>query len=183
MGGGSPLFGWPRRSKEGSEHHEGACQNRVRCLKWRRNDPPERRLYVLFRSINYGQRSHKCVIHCEAVSIPIKAELRLRMHEPAADVGAWLRKVVAGYYRYHAIPGNIDRLSIFGQRLRRLWWYILRRRSQRPMGSAPSDLPTVDSSTPRTASLSYSSFRRHSFEVGAVCVEAPVRICAGGDQR
>ena len=61
----------------------------------------------------------------------LKAELRLRMHEPVADVGAWLRKVVTGYYRYHAIPGNIDRLSVFGQRLRRLWWLILRRRSQR----------------------------------------------------
>jgi hypothetical protein len=28
-------------------------------------------------------------------------------------------------------PGNIDRLSLFGQRLRRLWRLILRRRSQR----------------------------------------------------
>jgi RNA-directed DNA polymerase len=61
----------------------------------------------------------------------IKAELRLRMHEPVADVGAWLRKVVNGYYRYHAVPGNLDRLSVFGQRLRRLWRLILRRRSQR----------------------------------------------------
>ena len=63
----------------------------------------------------------------------IKAELRRRMHEPVADVGAWLQKVVNGYYRYHAVPGNIGRLSVFGQRLRRLWWLILRRRSQRPM--------------------------------------------------
>jgi RNA-directed DNA polymerase len=61
----------------------------------------------------------------------LKAELRCRMHEPVAAVGAWLRKVVNGYYRYHAVPGNIDRLSVFGQRLRRLWWLILRRRSQR----------------------------------------------------
>ena len=61
----------------------------------------------------------------------LQAELRLRMHEPVADVGAWLRKVVTGYYRYHAVPGNIDRLSVFGQRVRRLWWLILRRRSQR----------------------------------------------------
>src|SRR5215470_2860292 len=38
----------------------------------------------------------------------IKAELRLRRHEPIADVGEWLRKVVTGYYRYQAIPGNID---------------------------------------------------------------------------
>jgi RNA-directed DNA polymerase len=61
----------------------------------------------------------------------IKAELRLRMHEPVADVGAWLRKVMNGYYRYHAVPGNIDRLSVFEKRVRRLWWLILRRRSQR----------------------------------------------------
>jgi group II intron reverse transcriptase/maturase len=61
----------------------------------------------------------------------IKAELRRRMHEPVAAVGAWLRKVVNGYYLYHAVPGNIDRLSVFGQRLRRMWWLILRRRSQR----------------------------------------------------
>src|SRR5271169_981851 len=63
----------------------------------------------------------------------LKAALRLRMHEPVADVGAWLRKVVNGYYRYHAVPGNIDRLSVFGQRLRRLWRLLLRRRRQRPM--------------------------------------------------
>ena len=36
------------------------------------------------------------------------------MHEPLALVGEWLRKVVPGYYQYHAIPGNLDRLS-------RLW--------------------------------------------------------------
>ena len=52
--------------------------------------------------------------------------------KPVADVDAWLRKVVNGYHRYHAVPGNIDRLSVFGQRLRRLWWHSLRRRSQRP---------------------------------------------------
>ena len=63
----------------------------------------------------------------------IKAELRLRMHEPVAEVGAWLRKVVTGYYQYHAVPGNIDQLSVFGQRLRRLWWLTLRRRSQQPV--------------------------------------------------
>jgi RNA-directed DNA polymerase len=50
----------------------------------------------------------------------IKPELRRRMHEPVADVGAWLQKVVNGYYRCHAFPGNIDRLSVFGQRLRPL---------------------------------------------------------------
>ena len=60
----------------------------------------------------------------------IKAELRFRMHEPVPSVGAWLQKVVVGYYRYHAVPGNLDRLRIFGQRLRRLWRLVLSRRSE-----------------------------------------------------
>ena len=63
----------------------------------------------------------------------LKAELRLHMHEPVTEVGAWLRKVASGYYGYHAVPGNIDRVSVFGQRLRRLWWLTLRRRSQQPV--------------------------------------------------
>ena len=60
----------------------------------------------------------------------IKTELRYRMHEPVASVGAWLQKVVVGHYQYHAVPGNLDRLRIFGQRLRRLWRLVLSRRSQ-----------------------------------------------------
>jgi group II intron reverse transcriptase/maturase len=61
----------------------------------------------------------------------IKAELRHRMHEPVSSVGEWLQKVTLGSYRYHAVPGNIDRLNVFAQRLRRLWRLILSRRSQR----------------------------------------------------
>src|SRR5205823_7863067 len=60
----------------------------------------------------------------------IKAELRYRVHEPVASVGAWLQKVVMGYYQYHAVPGNLDRVRIFGQKLRRLWRLVLCRRSQ-----------------------------------------------------
>jgi len=60
----------------------------------------------------------------------VKTELRYRMHQPVALVGAWLQKVVLGYYQYHAVPGNLDRLRVFGQRLRRLWRLILSRRSQ-----------------------------------------------------
>ncbi|HZL66602.1 MAG TPA: hypothetical protein VFC29_04645, partial [Candidatus Limnocylindrales bacterium] len=36
----------------------------------------------------------------------IKVELRRRMHARPSEVGAWLRKVVNGYYQYHAVPGN-----------------------------------------------------------------------------
>ena len=35
------------------------------------------------------------------------------MHEPVAEVGAWLKRVVDGYYRYHAVPGNLAVLGRF----------------------------------------------------------------------
>src|SRR4051812_12911536 len=61
----------------------------------------------------------------------IKAELRNRRHEPVASTGAWLQKVVAGYSQYQAVPGNLDSMRIFRQRLARLWRSALGRRSQR----------------------------------------------------
>jgi len=51
------------------------------------------------------------------------------------------------------------------------------------VGSAPTDLHAVASSPTRSASLSCSALSRYTSKVGAVCVEALVRICAGGDQR
>ena len=35
------------------------------------------------------------------------------MHEPIPLIGEWLKKVLIGYYQYHAIPGNLDRMSLF----------------------------------------------------------------------
>src|SRR5579859_3380776 len=61
----------------------------------------------------------------------IKQELRRRMHEPVGRVGEWLNRVVNGYYRYHAVPGNSDSLGVFRQRLCRIWAQVLRRRSQK----------------------------------------------------
>jgi len=61
----------------------------------------------------------------------IKAELQRRKHDRTTAVGAWLRKVVLGYYQYHAVPGNIDQLRIFQCRVNRLWRNVLVRRSQR----------------------------------------------------
>jgi len=61
----------------------------------------------------------------------IKVELQRQMHDRNADVGAWLRKVVLGYYQYHAVPGNTTQLRIFKLRVSRLWQSVLVRRSQR----------------------------------------------------
>ena len=61
----------------------------------------------------------------------IRAELRRRMHEPIEQTGTWLKQVVRGYFNYHAVPGNLPRLSTFRREVSRTWWTTLRRRSQR----------------------------------------------------
>jgi RNA-directed DNA polymerase len=61
----------------------------------------------------------------------IKAELQRRKHHRTTAVGIWLRKVVLGYYQYHAVPGNTSQLHLFMHRVRWLWRGVLIRRSQR----------------------------------------------------
>ncbi len=61
----------------------------------------------------------------------IKVELRRKMHHAVPAVGSWLKRVVDGYYRYYAVPGNTVTLGLFRERLRRLWRQVLRRRSQK----------------------------------------------------
>jgi hypothetical protein len=63
--------------------------------------------------------------------LAVKQELRRKMHEPVGVVGEWLKRVVEGYYRYYAVPGNSVALGTFRYRLCRLWRQVLRRRSQR----------------------------------------------------
>jgi RNA-directed DNA polymerase len=60
----------------------------------------------------------------------IKQQLRQRMHDPVAQTGEWLKSVVQGYFNYHAVPGNMDSLRIFRERVIRLWRRTLIRRSQ-----------------------------------------------------
>lgn len=60
----------------------------------------------------------------------IKEKLRQRMHQPIPEQGTWLRKVVKGYFAYHAIPTNTQTLSAFRYVVMRMWRHALRRRSQ-----------------------------------------------------
>jgi hypothetical protein len=50
---------------------------------------------------------------------------------PVADIGRWLQRVVRGYFNYHAVPGNLRRLSGFRLELTRAWRQSLLRRSQK----------------------------------------------------
>lgn len=61
----------------------------------------------------------------------IREALMRRMHEPIPVVGRWLRRVVQGYFNYHAVPGNVDRLDAFRKDVSRAWLSALRRRGQR----------------------------------------------------
>jgi RNA-directed DNA polymerase len=74
----------------------------------------------------------------------LKGELRRRWHEPVAEVGAWLRSVVQGYFNYHAVPGNMDSLNSFRAQVIWRWYRALRRRSQRDRMNWKRFWPVVD---------------------------------------
>jgi group II intron reverse transcriptase/maturase len=79
----------------------------------------------------------------------IKAELQRRKHHRSSEVGAWLRKVVNGYYQYHAVPGNLDQVRTFRQRVASLWRSVLVRRSQRARKKWDLLTPIFDRWLPR----------------------------------
>jgi RNA-directed DNA polymerase len=61
----------------------------------------------------------------------VKEGLRRRRHWPVPEVGAWLARVVAGYFAYHAVPTNSRAIAAFRYHVVILWYRELRRRSQR----------------------------------------------------
>jgi hypothetical protein len=61
----------------------------------------------------------------------IRQALVRRMHDPPPAVGGWLRRVVQGYFNYHGVPGNVDRLNAFRTEVSKAWLQVLRRRGQR----------------------------------------------------
>jgi RNA-directed DNA polymerase len=62
-------------------------------------------------------------------------KLRVRMHDADRNTVKWLKSVVRGYFQYHAIPYNEGRLKTFRHEVLRMWWWQLRRRSQRTQWS------------------------------------------------
>jgi group II intron reverse transcriptase/maturase len=72
----------------------------------------------------------------EAKLQQVKQTLRARMHEPVAQMGEWLGRVLNGFYQYHAVPGNWASLFRFRERLSRYWLHALKRRSQKGRLSA-----------------------------------------------
>jgi group II intron reverse transcriptase/maturase len=61
----------------------------------------------------------------------IRETLKRKRHEPIGQVGAWLTRVLRGYFNYHAVPDNLKRLAGFRHEVCRAWLDQLRRRSQK----------------------------------------------------
>ena len=60
----------------------------------------------------------------------LKEDLRRRMHTPVGDQGGYLRSVLLGHFRYYGVPMNGPALCSFRKAVGRLWWLVLRHRSQ-----------------------------------------------------
>jgi len=61
----------------------------------------------------------------------IREKLKRKRHESIGQVGAWLNRVLRGYFNYHAVPDNLKRLAGFRDEVCRAWLQQLRRRSQK----------------------------------------------------
>ncbi len=79
----------------------------------------------------------------------VKRVLMRSRHAPIPVIRAWLRRVVQGYFNYHAIPGNMARLDAFRSQTFRLWLRALRRRSQKNRMTWERLVSTADRWIPR----------------------------------
>lgn len=83
----------------------------------------------------------------------IRQALLRHMHAPIPEVGRWLRRMVQGYFNYHAVPGNVDRLDAFRKDVSRAWLHALRRRGQHGRMPWSRFAVLVDRYLPRTRVL------------------------------
>ena len=114
----------------------------------------------------------------------IGVELHRRMHRPIVEVGTWLRRVVRGYYNYHAVPGNARALRALRRELGRHWRHALRRRSQRARRRWSDFEPLLIEYLPWPSVVHpypLERFRARYPRQEPCAVVPPARICAGGD--
>ena len=67
----------------------------------------------------------------QAKLLEVKLELRRRRHLSIADQGTWLARVLRGYFAYHAVPTNSEKMQQFRTQVTRHWRRALKRRGQR----------------------------------------------------
>ena len=112
-----------------------AAQNREK----RGEGKPETYDFLGFKHISGKTRKNKRYIvkretkakRLRAKLKEVKETLMRNRHEPLNKLANWLCGVIRGYFQYHAVPGNIDRLTFFRSETIRNWYRALKRRSQR----------------------------------------------------
>jgi group II intron reverse transcriptase/maturase len=115
----------------------------------------------------------------------VKEGLRRRMHQPIAEVGRWLQRVVTGYFNYHAVPLNGAALDAFRNQIIGLWLKTLRRRSQKDRFSWQRIWKLADEWLPRPRILHPWPQQRFALTHPRWEPDAGkphVRFCAGGAQ-
>jgi group II intron reverse transcriptase/maturase len=99
---------------------------------------PETFDFLGFTHICGKTRKGEFTIHRKSSRKKFQAKLKelrvkvfRKLHADMTQVGLLLRKVIRGWYQYHAVPGNYRRLEQFREALKYMWLRRLRRRSQR----------------------------------------------------
>jgi RNA-directed DNA polymerase len=115
----------------------------------------------------------------------IKEELRRHRHASIPEQGGWLKRVIVGWYNYHAVPTNIAALSSLHHHVGNLWRRALQRRSQKDRTNRAKMRSTLDRWLPAPRVLH--PWPRKRFAVNHPRWEpdaliGPVRFCAGGAQ-
>lgn len=115
----------------------------------------------------------------------IRDALWQHRHAPLDEQGSWLRRVVGGYFAYHAVPTNGTALSEFRRIVTWHWLRALRRRGQRDKTTWAAINRLADRWIPRNRIL-------HPWPRQRFAVKHPrwepyagvplVRFCAGGAQ-
>ena len=100
-------------------------------------DKPETFNFLGFTFICGKTRAGKFQIKRKTRRDRMRAKLKMiqeglwrRMHQSIPSQGSWLRRVVKGYFNYHAVPTNARALDVFRHHVTDLWRRTLRRRSQ-----------------------------------------------------
>ena len=116
----------------------------------------------------------------------VKVVLRRRMHDPIEEVGEWLGRVVLGYYRYHAVPGNCGRAEhgarrtepILAESTPTAW-----SEATHQLGALRPHRQKLDTKAQSNASLPKRAFLRQTPKVGARCGNSARQDLCGGAAR
>jgi hypothetical protein len=65
----------------------------------------------------------------------IPQKLRQGLHEKIQDTAEWLQSVVRGYFQYHAVPRNEERLKAFRHEVLYLWGWSFAGGANEPAGA------------------------------------------------